>query len=171
MKATTPEVNDHDASTNLAPENEPIPEGCVPLHRLCAECKDFFDNWNLLDAYNNFQAPADAGVVGYDPFHPDIKTTFFRNTAQLLQHHETCHFCIMMSPIITGYIKAASTAPGKKFDDFQDLDISFDVSECSTGYVNVSVLSGEQCCFKNLRISKYALRREFQYPCWLCLVL
>lgn len=155
MKVTTPEANNNDASTDSAPKMQPIPEGHVPLHQLCDQCTGFFDNWELLDAYDAWQAPADADIVSYDPFHQDIKTIVFRNTAQLLRSHETCHFCIMMSPIISKHIKVAITHPCKTFDDLKNLDISFHASEYRTEYISVSILLGTEWCCKNLRISKY----------------
>jgi hypothetical protein len=78
------EIDDLDDANTFA---APCPEGSVPLHQVCDNCRHFFDSW---EAFNVIEVRPKAS--------PDVCDKKFElcTIAQLLRSKQTCHFCALV---------------------------------------------------------------------------
>jgi hypothetical protein len=73
---------------SLPPEPDPCPEGFVPVHQLCENCTQFFNNWEYLEWF--LTKDVDEWTMQSDKWY-NLCTV-----GHLLRSRKSCHFCIML---------------------------------------------------------------------------
>lgn len=138
-----------DSPTTVAAPGEPIPEGCVQLHQLCCQCQQFFETWDFLDEFEQCQLDEfeQVQLVKLTPAIEDkprlehSKSYPFRVIAELLQPHEVCHFCIMISAEVSRWLDLCQSCDIP--DGFERSEINFRNCEYHNAYATLEIHAGD----------------------------
>ncbi|KAH7399173.1 heterokaryon incompatibility protein-domain-containing protein [Phaeosphaeria sp. MPI-PUGE-AT-0046c] len=168
MAAITTGVDkDPDTLTVPASHSEPIPDGCVPLHQLCDECRSFFDNWEILDEFERYGMLEPTNVYDTDvkPFRAVYQAHAFRNIAQILVPHELCHFCTIMSGKAPAEFKVWNGHHFRSGAGLENSEVLFECSRTYRAHVQLYIYSNGIRWRNNLSIFKIPSTRERQRDC------
>jgi len=89
------ECTDDKDPTRTDSQDDSIPEGSVPLHRLCDRCRQMFDKW--VELYKWFGA-----TEGLEPS-CGYKTYDLCTLTELMESRNLCHLCEMLYSQIEQY--------------------------------------------------------------------